>query len=79
MKKTKQCCSGCRNNFYNVNEKDGCWSFKSARVVKRMLIPNDMLPPYIDMPINPTLSCYRQPGYATVDPKSLTKDGFWKS
>ena len=78
MKKTKQCCSGCRDNLYNVNEKDGCWSFKSARVVKRKMIPLDQCPPF-KMPTESVLSCYRRPGYATVDPKSLTKDGFWKS
>ena len=39
--KSKQLCSGCHNNFYNGNNDigvSGCWSFKSAAVVKRYKI-----------------------------------------
>ncbi len=31
-KKSKALCSFCHNNFYNNNRKNGCWSYKTAKV-----------------------------------------------
>ena len=35
MPKSKSMCSGCYNNFYNLNREGGCWSFAKAKIVKR--------------------------------------------
>jgi len=41
MKKDKQFCMGCDDNFYNGNNPMGikeCWGFKTARVVSKYQI-----------------------------------------
>ena len=86
--KTKSFCAGCRNNFYNGNNSIGikeCWSYKSARMVRRWKIG------WWTMPLSPkafrevyTLNCHHAPGqYAmydkphadAVEPVHLTKKG----
>lgn len=74
-------CSGCRDNFYNGNNPYGvprCWHFESAKVVKRMMIPVDMRPPYLFEP-EWVLSCYHPERTCNVKPEALTKDGYWKA
>jgi hypothetical protein len=73
-------CSGCRNNFYNGNNPMGikeCWSLKSAKLVKRLLIPVDMPPPYTGMPKRTVPDCYHVERYVTVKPEAIRKDGYW--
>ena len=36
----KKHCSGCRNNFYNL-ERDGCWLLKDAKVTTQYEIHMD--------------------------------------
>lgn len=60
-------CSGCRNDFYNDQNPLGvkrCWSFKSARVVRRFKLG------WFTQPDTPravqevvTLSCHHAPGH----------------
>ena len=72
-KKTKQLCVGCRDNYYNnaVTSNTGeCWSFESARVVKKKFVPLDLRPPW-NMPAETTLSCYRKKGYVAVRPEVM--------
>ena len=80
-RKEKSLCLRCRDNFYNGNNSFGikeCWKFRSAKVVKRFMIPVDMRPPYNFDP-EWVLSCYHPERVCNVKPESLTKDGFWKS
>jgi hypothetical protein len=77
----KKLCSGCRNNRYNMGkgfcERPGidapvtseeCWSFKSAKVVKKKIVSVSQRPPWNQKP-RKVLSCFSMPGYACVDAK----------
>jgi hypothetical protein len=68
MAKSKAMCSGCYNDFYNRNRKDGCWSFAGARVLLRQRVGTWQPPPYSWHP-EKVLSCYRETGYSFL-PKS---------
>jgi hypothetical protein len=66
IQKDKTLCQGCRDNFYNGNNPLGvkeCWSFKSAKVVKRWRIGwwtmQDKRENFT--PVT-TLSCHNAPG-----------------
>lgn len=76
----KSDCSGCRNDFYNDHNPLGvkeCWSFKDAKLEKRILIHVDRVPPYKGE--KPTLrpTCYKMDRYVTVKPEAIGKDGYW--
>ena len=69
MKKTDRC-QGCRDNFYNDNNPYGikeCWNLKDAKVVWKKCVPYTLVPPWT-MKAERVLSCYRQSGYAYIDP-----------
>jgi hypothetical protein len=73
-------CSGCRNNFYNGNNDMGikeCWSLKSAKLTKRLLIPVDMPPPYT-FPPRTVPDCYHVDRYVTVKPEAIDERGYWR-
>lgn len=58
VKKSKELCSGCRENFYNGNNQYGikeCWYYKSAEVVKKGVYfsLNDIKPT-----MTTTLNCF---------------------
>jgi hypothetical protein len=36
--KSKEMCVGCRDDWYNHNRGDGCWSYGNAKVVRRYKI-----------------------------------------
>lgn len=80
-KKSKSMCAGCYNNDYNfgLGGSKECWSFKSAKIIKRLSIPIDLRPPYDKDNAEYRMSCFNRKGYAYVDPKVLTSDGFWRS
>lgn len=81
-KKCKSLCGGCYNNDYNfgLGGAKECWSFKGAKIKKRLPIPNDMRPPYDKNNARYMMSCYTKKGYITVDPKTaLNSEGYWKS
>lgn len=70
MKKSKQMCNGCRNDFYNGNNDLGvssCWSFDGATVQNKIKIPIHQRPPYHQKPIK-VLSCFHQRGYVFDSP-----------
>lgn len=46
MPKDKSMCQGCVNNFYNHSRRNGCWSFRKAKVVARMRVGIWQPPPY---------------------------------
>ena len=80
--KTKSMCSGCRDNFYNGNNSLGvaeCWHFKDAKVVQRVIIHRDQMPPYRNLKTEPTLSCwYGDHGLRAYSKDSFTSEGYWK-
>lgn len=79
MKIQKGNCSGCGNDFYNSNVERGCWSFKNAKMVKVFLIHRDESPPYKNKKLTLMPSCwYGNTGMRCVDPKNITKEGYWK-
>lgn len=46
-KKSRDLCSGCRTDWYNSNVSDGCWNYKTSKVVKRSAIySKSQRPPY---------------------------------
>lgn len=80
--KSKTMCNGCRDDFYNHRTNfDGsteCWHYKDAKVVKRMVIHINQMPPYKQKP-ETVLSCRTQERFVIVDPeKSLNAAGYWK-
>ena len=64
--KTKNMCSGCRDDFYNHNRKDGCWCFASAEIVTRIRVGIWENPPYHPNRAADCLSCYRPVGAAML-------------
>jgi len=54
--KNKALCRTCRDDFYNQN-RGGCWSYKSARVVERTQVGVWEEPPYKWNP-RATLTCH---------------------
>lgn len=74
-------CAGCRDNFYNGLNPMGvkqCWSFPTATVEKRFMIPVDLRPPYNPKSARWVLSCYHPERVCNVKPEAITKAGFWK-
>ena len=66
--KDKKYCAGCTDDFYNGNNElgvQGCWSFRSAKVVTRYRVgwhaPTDRQSAFTKVK---TLSCHREPGRA---------------
>lgn len=66
MKKDKQYCIGCHDDFYNGNNEMGipeCWGFKSAKVVSRFSIgwwiPQDNKDNFSKVT---THNCHKEPG-----------------
>jgi hypothetical protein len=64
-KKSKQLCSGCRNDFYNDHNPLGvkeCWSYKKARIIKRMRVGTWEPPPYHPSRMKWFFDCYHYDG-----------------
>ena len=58
MAKSISMCSGCYNNIYRP-----CWNYKTARIVTKIRVHINDMPPYAQEP-EKYLSCYRVPQYA---------------
>jgi len=74
-------CHSCWDDFYNGNNDLGvkeCWMRESAKLVTRILVRYDQRPPYNGLKRVKVPHCYHREKYATVDPKHLTKDGYWR-
>jgi len=67
----KKLCAGCYNSIYNGGMAPECWNLKDAKVMKRKRIGINDIPPWDHQPVSTTLSCFRQPGYVFVDPKTM--------
>ena len=58
----KKHCIGCESNFYNGTNPLGvkeCWSFESAKLENKYVIPVDLRPPYGEHLIKKIPSCYK--------------------
>lgn len=56
--KRKNLCHGCREQYYNDHQKDGCWHYKGSKLVLRSSIPSlSQAPPWS---LDYMLSCYRK-------------------
>ncbi len=59
--KDRSLCSGCRDNYYNLNREGGCWSFESGKLVQRVRVGVWQNPPYEWLP-EWRLNCYMPEG-----------------
>ena len=77
MTKSKNMCSGCRDDFYNHNVKGGCWLYASAKVVVRSSVGTWEPPPYTWLP-QKTLSCHHPEGLHWLDKNDCRFKHNWK-
>jgi hypothetical protein len=68
VKKSKSMCVGCRDDYYNRNRTEGCWLFKSARIVTAVKVGNREPPPYAKERAAKFLNCYHKEGYSLLSP-----------
>jgi len=66
MAKCKEMCVGCRDDFYNHNRDEGCWSFKNAEVVTRIQVGTFEPPPYSKTRKKKVLSCFSPEGSSMI-------------
>jgi hypothetical protein len=71
-------CSGCYNDFYN--DRGGCWHLKDARLVQRIRIHRDAMPPYLAPVYKPeqTPQCWQGQNVTAYNGDILRADGYWK-
>lgn len=62
----RQLCVGCRNNYYNGQGADVCWSLAGAKRVKRTRVGTWQPPPYKWLPVT-TLSCHHENGSSWIE------------
>ena len=77
---TKRDCFGCEQDFYNGKNPYGvqeCWSFKDAKLTKRIRIHIDERPPYKQKP-EMLPDCRQEKRIVLVKPESLTAQGYWR-
>lgn len=79
-KKDRQLCRGCYHEDYwhGLGGAKACWSFKSAKVEKRLAIAVDRSPPYPKDAAQWTMSCYNRKRMVYVKPAALNSEGYWK-
>lgn len=73
-KATTKNCQGCRDNFYNGNNRLGvqkCWLLDNARLVRRKEVGMSDVPPWHWQPVVVLPECYRRSGYVYVNPRSI--------
>lgn len=61
-------CRGCEDDFYNINEKKGCWNLADARLVLKKEVHINQVPPWNQEPIR-VLSCFKRKQYVYVGPQ----------
>lgn len=74
-------CAGCHDDFYNHNQKGGCWSRKTGKMVYRVPVGMWEQPPYKDKKKIRVPDCWHGSGNQRtimVEPEDLTKEGYWK-
>lgn len=87
VSKSKQMCSGCRNDFYNGNNNLGvseCWSYKDAKVVNKIRVGLWESPPYRNKATGGKrktgfcLNCFSPYGSIMVSKEYLDSKGYWR-
>lgn len=58
LKPEKTMCEGCRDNYYNQVEPNGCWFFKNAKVVDKVGYAHINVTGGPDTKMVKTLSCW---------------------
>lgn len=69
MRKSKDMCAGCEDDFYNGKNSYGikeCWSYKNAEIKLRKAVPIHQCPPW-NQKGQKMLSCYHRKFYVYVD------------
>lgn len=80
----KKHCSGCRNNFYNMNNPykiKECFSLKTAKLVSRIPIGHFQRPPYLNKQEVLVPDCWSGEGLNRthyIKPNALTPNGYWR-
>ena len=69
-------CAGCHDNFYNP----GCWSRKTGKIVWRIFIGVDEMPPYKNKRKKRVPDCWHggSSRIIAIKAESLNADGYWK-
>lgn len=80
MNKSKEACSGCYNEqyHYGLGGAKECFSYESAKIVDKIAVGVDEMPPFDKARARPMMSCYTRQRSCFVEPSSLTEQGFWK-
>lgn len=75
----KKHCSGCYNDWYNYNkgfnDSPGCWSRKNAKLVSRVLVHIDAMPPY-SRKTKKVPSCWRGQRTVAYPKERFNKAGY---
>lgn len=76
----KDNCIGCYNNDYNsgLGGSKECWSFKDAKMIKRIPIRVDQRPPYNKSNAKKMPNCFNSQRMCYVSPEVLDDKGFWR-
>ena len=76
----KENCYGCYNDEYNhgLGGAKECFSFSSAKLVKKLAVDVNQMPPFDLKKIKEYPSCYHQQRAAHIEPSRLTDEGYWK-
>lgn len=80
LKKSKSMCNGCYNDDYNrgLGGSKECWSYKKAKIIKRIPVHVDQRPPYDATEARDMLNCFKSPRMCYPEPTALTSEGYWK-
>lgn len=75
-------CSGCRDDFYNGHNDLGvkkCWMREKAKIVERVFIHIDQMPPYKNIKREKVPDCYHKQRFVAAKPSDIGSDGYWRS
>lgn len=75
-------CLGCRQDFYNGNNPYGiqvCWHREGAKFDQYRLVPTDLRPPYLGLPVVSLPICYDKARHVKVKLGVLDEREYWRS
>ena len=68
-------CAGCYNDFYNRPDKK-CFSFDDSKVIRRVPIHIDAMPPYKNRKTKDLPNCYTKQRMVYVNPEQFDDEGY---
>ena len=76
----KENCSGCYNDEYNhgLGGAKECFSLKSAKMIDRIPVHINQMPPYDKKQTIKLPNCFRRPQMCYPSPSDLTAEGYWR-